>query len=258
MLKGFEGHVAHDIAQGITRKPLRLHNHTEKLNIWVISDQYPTRFTEKVQASGLHGLCGLGHYSSTRARRVTAIVERWHPETNSFHYGFGEMTPTLDDVLQLTGLPISGTPVFTEDPRTPVQILVDLLGVTADEAREGIGGRRNSVSLDWLFTNFSVVEEDDTNTRVDCCVRAYLLYVLGCTIFTSKEGCTAPVKVLTLLDDLEGVSGYAWGAAALAILYRELGYATRKTSQQIAGFMVMLEVHLSKLLPILTYNTYIK
>ncbi|KAH7848259.1 hypothetical protein Vadar_000254 [Vaccinium darrowii] len=48
---------------------------------------------------------------------VSAFAERWHPETNSFHFDFGEMGPTLDDVGQLLGIPPYGLVVHTKDAR---------------------------------------------------------------------------------------------------------------------------------------------
>jgi hypothetical protein len=42
---------------------------------------------------------------------LTCLVDRWRPETHTFHLPFGEMTVTLKDVTMLTGLPIRGRPV---------------------------------------------------------------------------------------------------------------------------------------------------
>ena len=39
---------------------------------------------------------------------LTALVDRWRPETHTFHLPCGEMTPTLQDVAYLLGLPIVG------------------------------------------------------------------------------------------------------------------------------------------------------
>ena len=41
----------------------------------------------------------------------TALVDRWRPETHTFHLLCGEMTPTLQDVAYLLGLPIIGDAV---------------------------------------------------------------------------------------------------------------------------------------------------
>ncbi|KAF6990413.1 hypothetical protein CFC21_007606 [Triticum aestivum] len=43
---------------------------------------------------------------------ISALVERWRPEKNSFHLPVGEMTVTLQDVSCLWGLPIHGKPLI--------------------------------------------------------------------------------------------------------------------------------------------------
>ena len=45
---------------------------------------------------------------------ISAFVERWHPETNTFHMPFGEMTITLHDVHYLLGVPVHGRAVKTK------------------------------------------------------------------------------------------------------------------------------------------------
>ena len=42
---------------------------------------------------------------------LLALVDRWRPETHTFHFPCGEMAPTLQDVAMLLGLPISGDAV---------------------------------------------------------------------------------------------------------------------------------------------------
>ena len=46
---------------------------------------------------------------------LTALVDRWRPETHTFHLPFGEMAPTLEDVAMLLGLPIAGAAAFPPD-----------------------------------------------------------------------------------------------------------------------------------------------
>jgi len=71
---------------------------------------------------------------------ISAFVERWHKETNSFHLPVGEVTITLDDVASLLHLPIIGTfhNFDTFHVNKAVLMLVELLKVSGDEARTKI------------------------------------------------------------------------------------------------------------------------
>ncbi|KAK9083754.1 hypothetical protein Scep_030225 [Stephania cephalantha] len=42
-------------------------------------------------------------------------MERWHPETNTFHLPFSEMPITLDDVSILLNIPVVGKVVAIEN-----------------------------------------------------------------------------------------------------------------------------------------------
>jgi hypothetical protein len=62
------------------------------------------------------GLLTLGRLLESRIVQLdrsllTALVERWRPETHTFHFPCGEMAPTLQDVAYLLGLPIAGRAV---------------------------------------------------------------------------------------------------------------------------------------------------
>lgn len=45
------------------------------------------------------------------SRLVVALLERWRPETQTFHLSTGECTITLDDVSMLLGLRVNGKAV---------------------------------------------------------------------------------------------------------------------------------------------------
>ena len=46
---------------------------------------------------------------------LVALLDRWRPETHTFHLTVGEMTPTLQDVMMLLGLPCAGRDVDAQD-----------------------------------------------------------------------------------------------------------------------------------------------
>ena len=60
-----------------------------------------------VKRVGLEGL----HRTPSREidhNLITAFVERWQPETHTFHLPHGETTITLQDVEVILGIPIDG------------------------------------------------------------------------------------------------------------------------------------------------------
>ena len=67
----------------------------------------------RLQATGLLTLARLVQDGSVVLDRslLTALVDRWRPETHTFHLPCGEMAPTLQDVAYLLGLPLDGDAV---------------------------------------------------------------------------------------------------------------------------------------------------
>ncbi|KAK9987699.1 hypothetical protein SO802_027938 [Lithocarpus litseifolius] len=77
---------------------------------------------------------------------ITALVERWRPETHTFHLPHGEMSITLEDVEVILGLPIDGEvligPTAVEGGDWK-QLCVELLGfeVPANDNTTLVGQR---------------------------------------------------------------------------------------------------------------------
>ncbi|CAN0908129.1 Serine/threonine-protein phosphatase 7 long form homolog [Linum grandiflorum] len=70
----------------------------------------------------------------------TALIDRWRPETNTFHMYHGEMTITLEDVAFITGLPVDGGAVFQEYPPRDYDwdaAIFRILGARQERLREG-------------------------------------------------------------------------------------------------------------------------
>ena len=64
---------------------------------------------------------------------LAAPLDRWCPETHTFHLTVGEMTPTLQDVMMLLGLPCAERAVGAQD--VPVSWHDDLLACFAGVLR---------------------------------------------------------------------------------------------------------------------------
>jgi hypothetical protein len=46
---------------------------------------------------------------------IAALLDRWRPESNTFHLNIGETTLTPEDVTMILGLPFDGKPVLDVD-----------------------------------------------------------------------------------------------------------------------------------------------
>ncbi|KAH6822258.1 hypothetical protein C2S53_011258 [Perilla frutescens var. hirtella] len=157
---------------------------------------------------------------------------------------FGEMMITLDDVQCLTGLNITGHIVRCggRDDEAGLDIICRMLGVSRIDASTGVSKKcGNVVKLNWLLSKF--VETMSTDDEAIALHRAisFLLYTLGCIIFTNKTGERVSTNYLKLLEHPDEFGSYAWGTAALAFFYRQLGLTSRANVKQIFGYLTLLE-----------------
>ncbi|XP_028061117.1 protein MAIN-LIKE 1-like [Camellia sinensis] len=169
-----------------------------------------TRFKAIIEQSGLSQLARCT-YRFVNKLLISSFVEEWQPETNTFHMTVGEMTLTLDDVGTIPGLPIVGKSVSVPDvtDHHGVTLLVYGLEITERAAHEEVstsGG--NSVRLEWLRSQFDGVTDSDPEEAIQCAARAYLLFLLGCTLFSDKSGDRVLVVYLGLLMDLGSIHTY--------------------------------------------------
>eukprot|EP00256_Glycine_max_P041615 XP_006591599.1 protein MAIN-LIKE 1-like [Glycine max] len=172
---------------------------------------------------------------------ISAFVERWHAETSTFHLPVGELMITLDDVSSLLHLPITSAlhsfhALSTEEARF---LLIKLLEVSAEEARAETALTRGAyVRLGWVR---DIYETRYQARRWIVAARAYLLHLVGCTLFANKSATYVHVVHLDAFRDLAQSGGYAWKVAALVHMYDQLDEACRTTTRQLAGYLTLLQ-----------------
>lgn len=190
-----------------------------------------------VKSTGLHHLrnCVFQHHN---APLISAFVERWHPETNSFHLPFGEMTITLHDVKLIMGLRISGTAINDlMDRNTLFKFIASLLHMEEKEVKvENSHGGIKLSKIREVLCNGS--NKNNTNDIA----RGYLVSLLRSSILIDKTVDRVSTSLFPLTRDLVTVKSYSWASATLAYLYRELGKASRAGCKQLAGPSTLLEV----------------
>ncbi|XP_024959492.1 protein MAIN-LIKE 2 [Cynara cardunculus var. scolymus] len=227
-----EKHVSSAVWEGQERGALRCHEHTSKLDQWTLTSKQ----IELVNKAGF-GYLRLIPAISLDNPLISALVERWRRETNTFHFTVGEMSVTLEDVGYLLGLPIDGEPVIGVTYTTCDAVCMRYLGRTPDSGSTSGG----MVKLSWLKETFSRCPEDAPFDEIERHTRAYLLYLVGSTVFSTTTGNKVPVMYLPLFENFDQAGRYAWGAAALSFLYRALGNASLRSQSTISGCLTLLQ-----------------
>lgn len=253
LLTRYEGHVARKLWYGLERgvkKELKVASHGKKLEGWV-PRQLPPLIEGWLKGSGLSALQRTS-MKMVDANLLSAFVERWHPETSSFHMPFGEMTITLYDVACLLHIPIRGD-FYNRPPSVSEEgaaaLAEELLGVTYDEARaETTRNRGGYYRQEWLYRLFDMHHQTG---MLDCAARAYMLLLVGCTVFTDKSFTLVEAKYLPLFRNLSDCGRYCWGAAALVTLYEHLGDGSMFTCKQLGGYMTLLQCWIHEYFPTL-------
>ena len=89
--------------------------------------RYNERYALALQRLGLWHVSQLSDVVADVAL-ISALVERWRPETHTFHLPIGEITVSFQDVSCLWGLPIVGEAVTGVEYGDFAPLVTDLLG----------------------------------------------------------------------------------------------------------------------------------
>uniref|UniRef100_A0A5B6ZKM0 Aminotransferase-like plant mobile domain-containing protein n=1 Tax=Davidia involucrata TaxID=16924 RepID=A0A5B6ZKM0_DAVIN len=193
-----------------------------------------------VQA-GFYGIYRVGYIQLDWAL-ITALVERWRVETHTFHLPVGECSITLQDVAVLLGAPVDGDPVTGCDASPALtacqELCQELLGTAP--APSDLNGSR--LKLTWLAERFTDLAEDADDEAVRRHARAYILQLIGGSLFADKSGNMVKLMYLSLLRDLEVTGRFSWGSAILACLYRNMCRATKPRAVDISGPLIVLQL----------------
>ncbi|MCI22749.1 serine/threonine-protein phosphatase 7 long form-like protein [Trifolium medium] len=97
----------------------------------------------------------------------------------------------------------------------------------------------------WDFADAALAENKpmhEIRLYRERCIRAFLLYLVCCTIFNNKTSYYVDVVYLQYFQDLSAVHEWNWGAAALAYLQNYLDAASTADTGQMAGYLSFLQV----------------
>ncbi|XP_051189852.1 protein MAIN-LIKE 1-like [Lolium perenne] len=184
---------------------------------------YDERYTEHIESTGLLPFISLVSRGgpNMNASALTALVDRWRLETHTFHLRAGEMTPTLQDVSMILGLPIQGEPLCmntaSDGWRQQMEALIGMAPPAPANPKERAPA---GAAFSWIRINFRQCPEGANIDTIRTYTRVYLWYMISRTLFPDSGGNLAHwcwLKALTVLEHR-----WSWGTAALVYLYRQV------------------------------------
>ncbi|CAN0838018.1 Serine/threonine-protein phosphatase 7 long form homolog [Linum grandiflorum] len=121
-------------------------------------------------------------------------MERWRPETNTFHMYYGEVSITLQDVAHLTGLSVSGDALYVEYEKE-----TNWAAIVEEVSGKSPGGHMKDdrrVQMKWLHDNFYTCTdiEDGPELRQYAC--AYMLSNIGAFLMPDRSSAYAHCQYL--------------------------------------------------------------
>lgn len=154
---------------------------------------------------------------------------------------FGEMIITLDDMTSLLHIPVTGTfftlPNLTQDD---VVVLDNVLRVAHAEAEDEICSYNGSYErYTWLDKIAHDMVKDKKREKA---ARAFLLQLVGMTIFSWKTNKKGEVAYLKLFHDLDAFKKYAWGAISLAYPCEHLKEASKNSCTSIGDYLNLFQI----------------
>ncbi|KAH1068496.1 hypothetical protein GYH30_006166 [Glycine max] len=157
---------------------------------------------------------------------LTELMDAWSCERRAFVLRSGEEIPiTLLDAALILGLPVAGNPVnLTEEE--PFSELEESYGATETKRK---------VAMSFLENRLDSIGEDVSEDFV----RSFLLYTIG-TFLASNDG-KVDSRFLRFLEDLDEVSGFAWGGVVVDDLCQWLDKRKENNVQYVGGCLIFLQ-----------------
>ncbi|CAI0391563.1 unnamed protein product [Linum tenue] len=138
-----------------------------------------------VEATGLSHLTGCMMQHLDMAL-VSANVERWQPDTNTFHMPFGEISILLHDVHHILRIPVDGELMGDEASQDTLKSYMGGLVRLSVDAQ--VGGKWKSKWYDNgdMHTEGLLVRGGELKIK-EMEVQCYLFVLLGSTLFVDKS-----------------------------------------------------------------------
>nr|XP_016477643.1 PREDICTED: serine/threonine-protein phosphatase 7 long form homolog [Nicotiana tabacum] len=174
--------------------------------MWEFIRDHPLhpRIVRRLQDTGFYRIIEIGRLKFDWAL-ITAMIERWQPETHIFHLPIGEATITLEDVDVLFGL----SRLTSFQP-------VEEMALSGASSLQLMPIRQHLEAMEAKIMDYSPPEVIDRHTRL------LLLLMFGGVLFPNTSENLVNLRFLHHLEWLDDLPGYSWGIAMLGYLYKQM------------------------------------
>uniref|UniRef100_A0A3Q7F0A0 Aminotransferase-like plant mobile domain-containing protein n=1 Tax=Solanum lycopersicum TaxID=4081 RepID=A0A3Q7F0A0_SOLLC len=181
---------------------------------WDLVNEHPIH-PRVLDVIKLSRLCGVyrSHRPVINRSLITALVERWRPETHTFHFRTGESTITLQDVEILYGLPVKGNAVVGYEPQRSVvdwqNICQRLLGFSPqpqdfEHSILKVSALNAHLRLQPRLPDLAT--QDMVNEKARC----YMFWIIAGLLLADTSGGLLKLMYLPMLEDITTVRIWAW------------------------------------------------
>ncbi|XP_057724729.1 serine/threonine-protein phosphatase 7 long form homolog isoform X1 [Arachis stenosperma] len=183
---------------------------------------------------------------------INALVERWRPETHTFHLPVCECVVTLEDVALILGLSTNGLPItrpsLSSFEAMEAECLDQFSVVPMKSECQG-----SFIKLTWFQgLKDRLVLADDIH--IQRYVKYYIMLLFGTIMFGDMFVTAVRWKFLPLLRNFAGIIQFSWGSTCLTHLYRALCRTSCVDCKEVDGpltlWLTWAWIRLSFLAPI--------
>ncbi|RYQ81061.1 hypothetical protein Ahy_Scaffold1g107074 [Arachis hypogaea] len=179
---------------------------------------------------------------------VSTFIERWRPETHTFHMPFGneKYTITLQVMTYQLGLSVDEKAVsgcltdfdqLMDDGRPVWEWFQELFGELPLPNKV----KQFTVYFTWFYERFKMLPTDVTEDTVRIYACVYIMMLLSTQLFGDKSANQVHIWWLPFVARLDELGIYSWGSAMLAWLYRCMCWVTNRNVTNLAGPLQLLQ-----------------
>ncbi|MQL82778.1 hypothetical protein Taro_015258 [Colocasia esculenta] len=163
---------------------------------------------------------------------IQALKERWDPECHAFLFPWGQMIPTLEDVVRITDLRVDGQAVTGLTYTSYQELAERLLGLAVTRERSsliprmglqpslGVASARHETGESQADYMTQMTEDaraalaEEEVAAADRDLRLFLILVIE-KLILGIRGDPVNCRCLLLLEDLSRMGNYAWGCGRI-------------------------------------------